>query len=274
MSNFIPNSFQIPNAIIDNFLAKLSGNAFKCYALIARQTTGWQKQSDKISVAQFMSKCGIKDRKTAMKCLEELEEINLIITFKKCGEITEFSLNLNPEIPEPGPVPKNGTSTNFSSKPVPKNGTSTSTKNWYTTKNNIKNNITNNNPLPPNGESPNGDHTVLQNVDDVKPKKRTPTKSKNNIDYQAILDFYNEQNELYGKRLPNAIDLNDKRKRGITKVLNLLKPSTLDGFKNYIEAFFERATAFYFGENNRGWRANFDYLLREDVLTKVREGSL
>ncbi|WP_039084768.1 replication protein, partial [Gallibacterium anatis] len=105
MSNFIPNSFQIPNAIIDNFLAKLSGNAFKCYALIARQTTGWQKQSDKISVAQFMSKCGIKDRKTAMKCLEELEEINLIITFKKCGEITEFSLNLNPEIPEPGLVP-------------------------------------------------------------------------------------------------------------------------------------------------------------------------
>lgn len=274
MSNFIPNSFQIPNAIIDNFLAKLSGNAFKCYALIARQTTGWQKQSDKISVAQFMSKCGIKDRKTAMKCLEELEEINLIITFKKCGEITEFSLNLNPEIPEPGQVPKNGTSTNFSSKPVPKNGTSTSTKNWYSTKDNIKNNITNNNPLPPYGGSPDGDHTVLQNDDEVKSKKRKPAKPKNNIDYQAVLDFYNEQNELHGKRLPNAIDLNDKRKRGIVKILNLLKPSTLDGFKNYIEAFFERATEFYFGGNNRGWRANFDYLLREDTLTKVREGAL
>lgn len=133
---------------------------------------------------------------------------------------------------------------------------------------------TNNNPLPPNGESPNGDHAVLQNADDVKPKKRTPTKPKNNIDYQAILDFYNEQNELHGKRLPNAIDLNDKRKRGIVKILNLLKPSTLDGFKNYIEAFFERATEFYFGGNNRNWRASFDYLLREDTLTKVREGAL
>ncbi|MGY6771969.1 replication protein [Gallibacterium sp. ZY190522] len=274
MSNFIPNSFQIPNAIIDNFLAKLSGNAFKCYALIARQTTGWQKQSDKISVSQFMKKCGIKNKKTAMKCLKELENINLILTFKNSGEINEFSLNFNPETPKSEPVPKNGTSTNFSPEPVPKNGTSTSTKNWYSTKDNIKNNITNNNPPPPYGGSPNGDHTVLQNVDDVKPKKRTPTKQKNNIDYQAILDFYNEQNELHGKRLPTAIDLNDKRKRGIVKILNLLKPSTLDGFKNYIEAFFERATEFYFGGNNRNWRASFDYLLREDTLTKVREEAL
>lgn len=124
-------------------------------------------------------------------------------------------------------------------------------------------------PLPPTGESPDGDHTVLQNNDNVKPKK-----PKNDIDYQAVLDFYNEQNELHGKRLPSAIDLNDKRKQGIVKILNLLKPSTLDGFKNYIEAFFERATEFYFGRNNRNWRASFDYLLREDTLTKVREGAL
>lgn len=129
-------------------------------------------------------------------------------------------------------------------------------------------------PLPPYGGSPDGDHTVLQNDDEVKPKKRKPTKQKNNIDYQAILDFYNEQNELHGKRLPNAIDLNDKRKRGITKILNLLKTPTLDSFKNYIESFFEQATEFYFGGNNRNWRASFDYLLREDTLTKVREEAL
>lgn len=129
-------------------------------------------------------------------------------------------------------------------------------------------------PLPPTGESPDGDYTVLQNDDEVKPKKRKPTKPKNDIDYQAVLDFYNEQNELHGKRLPNAIDLNDKRKRGITKILNLLKTPTLDSFKNYIESFFEQATEFYFGGNNRNWRASFDYLLREDTLTKVREEAL
>ncbi|MGP3023712.1 replication protein RepO, partial [Serratia ureilytica] len=31
---------------------------------------------------------------------------------------------------------------------------------------------------------------------------------------------------------------------------------------------------FYFGDNNRGWRAGFDYLLRSEVLVKTREGSL
>ena len=130
MSRFIQNSFQMPNAVIDEYLCKLSGNAFKCYALIARQTTGWNKQSDRISISQFMDKCGIKDRKTAFSCLAELERVLLIKTYKSKGEITEFSLNFEFE--------------DVDSEPVPKNGTSTSTKNWHTTKDTIKNNITNN----------------------------------------------------------------------------------------------------------------------------------
>lgn len=143
MSKFIPNSFQMPNAIVDEFLSRISGNAFKCYALIARQTTGWQKQSDKISVSQFMDKCGIKDRKTAFSCLTELERVLLIKTYKSKGEITEFSLNFEFEDVDSEPVPKNGTSTKNSSEPVPKNGTSTSTKNWHSTKDTIKNNKNN-----------------------------------------------------------------------------------------------------------------------------------
>lgn len=155
MSNrFIPNSFQMPNAIVDEFLSKLSGNAFKCYALIARQTTGWHKQSDRISINQFMDKCGIKDRKTAFSCLKELEEILLIKTFKSKGEITEFSLNFEFDDVDFEPVPKNGTSTKNSLEPVPKNGTGGSTKNWHSTKDTIKNTIQNNSPLnPPKGEA-------------------------------------------------------------------------------------------------------------------------
>ena len=147
MSKFIPNSFQVPNAVVDEFLAKLSGNAFKCYALIARQTTGWQKQSDRISISQFMAKCGIKNRKTAFSCLAELEEIQLIKTFKSNGEITEFSLNFEFDDMDDEPVPKNNTSTKNYSGPVPKNNTSTSTKNWDSTKDTIKNNITKNNNI-------------------------------------------------------------------------------------------------------------------------------
>ncbi|MDO3418138.1 hypothetical protein QWI30_03250 [Citrobacter freundii] len=44
--------------------------------------------------------------------------------------------------------------------------------------------------------------------------------------------------------------------------------------ENYFAAFVERAPKFYFGENDRGWRASFDYLLRSDTLLKTREKAL
>lgn len=166
MSKFISNSFQIPNAIVDEFLSHISGNAFKCYALIARQTTGWQKQSDRISVSQFMDKCGIKNRKTAFSCLAELEEVQLIKAFKNNGEITEFSLNFEFENTEIQPVPKNNTSTKNSLEPVPKNNTSTRTKNWYPTKDTIKNNITNTPLNPPLGETQGDSVAVLNYLND------------------------------------------------------------------------------------------------------------
>ncbi|WKT00506.1 DNA replication protein [Gallibacterium salpingitidis] len=122
----------------------------------------------------------------------------------------------------------------------------------------------NNNPLPPSDEFADDE---INPQEDIKPERQK-------IDYQAILDFYNAENERNGKRLPSAIDINDKRKRGIKKILNLLKTRTLEAFNAYIERFFESAPEFYFGANDRKWKANFDYLLREDTLTKVREGAL
>ncbi|WP_256856270.1 replication protein [Rodentibacter genomosp. 2] len=154
MSRFIPNSFQIPNAFVDEYLDSLSGKAIKCYLLIARKTTGWRKDSDRISTSQFMAQCGIKDRKTAYATIEELESVNLVNIERKQGEINEFSLNFFiDENNDFKPVPKNGTGTKKSTEPVPKNGTGTSTKNWHSTKDNIKNNIQNNPPISPQGES-------------------------------------------------------------------------------------------------------------------------
>ena len=145
MSKFISNSFQMPNAVVDEFLDKISGGAFKCYALIARQTTGWQKQSDRISTSQFMAKCNIKDKRTAYGYIGELEEVGLIKAFRKLGEITEFSLNFDFENDSTEPVAKNATSSKNSTEPVAKNATSTSSKKCHSTKDNIKNNITNTN---------------------------------------------------------------------------------------------------------------------------------
>lgn len=91
------------------------------------------------------------------------------------------------------------------------------------------------------------------------------------IQYQDVADAYNE---ILGDRLPKVQELNDKRKRQIKRLLGELHEPTLDAVKAYLETFADTAGPFYFGDNNRGWRAGFDYLLRSEVLVKTREGSL
>ena len=74
--------------------------------------------------------------------------------------------------------------------------------------------------------------------------------------------------------VPQAEALNDKRRRAIKRLLTELKEPTVEAVENYFAAFAERAPKFYFGENDRGWRASFDYLLRSDTLLKTREKAL
>ena len=59
MSQWIPNSFQMPNALVDTgVLAKLKGSSLAMYIFIVRKTRGWQKESDSISLSQFIEFTG------------------------------------------------------------------------------------------------------------------------------------------------------------------------------------------------------------------------
>ncbi|MEQ5159922.1 helix-turn-helix domain-containing protein [Proteus terrae] len=107
--------------------------------------------------------------------------------------------------------------------------------------------------------------------DDLKPAKQISVNRQTKIPYQEIMQAFNES---AGDRLPNAESLNDKRKRAISKFLKELKEPTVESAKNYFDYFMDTASAWYFGENNRGWRANFDYLLRPETVLKTREGAL
>lgn len=89
--------------------------------------------------------------------------------------------------------------------------------------------------------------------------------------YQSFLDAYNE---ITNGALPQANDLNPERKRKIKALVNQLATPNIDGYRAYVRAFMEMAKPFYFGDNDRGWVADFDYLLRPNVLTKIREGNL
>lgn len=57
--SFIPNSFQLPNALVDEgVMVEMKGAALAMYIVIVRKTRGWQKETDAISISQFMKFTG------------------------------------------------------------------------------------------------------------------------------------------------------------------------------------------------------------------------
>lgn len=60
MSKFIPNSFQHPNAYVDEYMPLLTGNEYKVLTYAIRRIIGFQKTDDRISISQFAD--GIKSR--------------------------------------------------------------------------------------------------------------------------------------------------------------------------------------------------------------------
>jgi len=77
MNAFEVNSFQVPNALIDNLMAELTGNELKCYLVIVRKTKGWQKNEDAISISQFVELTKLSNR-VVIQCCKSLEEKGLI----------------------------------------------------------------------------------------------------------------------------------------------------------------------------------------------------
>ena len=140
----------------------------------------------------------------------------------------------------------------------------------------------NNNPLPPKGESANAD--VTEGQGDTPPDEDFPSDEKQKIDrtdYIGIAQAYNDALDLTGVALPRIADpsnLSDKRKRAVKKLSDVFKKRFGDGSASalgeYFTDFMRSAREFYFGENNRGWKADFDFLLRENTLDKVLEGNL
>ena len=106
--------------------------------------------------------------------------------------------------------------------------------------------------------------------DDREPGKPAKRKAVQ-INYGEYLEAYNE---IVGEKLPHAVEVNDERKRKISKLVNSLATKNIDGFRAYVKAFMAAARPFHFGDNDRDWVANFDYLLRPKVLVAIREGTL
>ncbi|HHR6050800.1 TPA: replication protein [Providencia alcalifaciens] len=243
---------RIANELLEAvMLANLTQHQLLVFFAIARKTYGYNKKSDWVGNEQLSKLTGMLPHKCSA-AKSELVSRGILLAEKR-----HVSINKNiHEWKEKQVYPKKVSLPKLGKETLPESG-----KSDYPNKVNTKDNTTkekkeSNTPLTPqegNGESAD------------KPKKRSPVR----INYQEYLNAYNE---VVGDRLPHAIDVTEKRKRGLKKIIPKLATQNVDGWRSYVKAFVRLAKPFYFGESDSGWTADIDYLMREATLTAVREG--
>jgi hypothetical protein len=77
MSKYIPNSFQVANAFVDDAMSKISDASVKIYLIINRKTRGWAKDCDALSLTQLEVLSG-KSHPTVVRCTKELIKVGLV----------------------------------------------------------------------------------------------------------------------------------------------------------------------------------------------------
>ncbi|AZF93031.1 MAG: DNA replication protein [Phage NV18] len=231
--------------------ANLTKNQAKVAHAICRKTYGFNKKTDRISDSQLAELTRLP-RQKVNKAKNELIAMKVIV---KVGMAIGPNKNLTEwDIPD---CHQNGVIvTKTVTKSVTKSVTALSPKQGHTKETITKEKKESNTPLTP--------HEV-KGGESAKPTKRKSTP----INYDEYLNAYNEE---VGDRLPHAVEANEKRKTRIRKIIKNLATSNVDGWRAYVRAFVRMAKPFYFGDNDTGWTADIDYLLRETTLTGVREG--
>lgn len=241
---------RLANALYEELIgADLTKNQSKVAHAICRKTYGFGKKMDRISDSQLAQLTRLP-RQKVNKAKNDLIAMKVIIR-------EGSQIGPNKSIDEwqiEGCHYSDVNVTALVTKDVTKTVTGLSPKQSHTKETIQKKEI--NTPLPP---------SEVSERDDKKSSRSKPTP------YEAVLQCYNE---LAEGKLPLAESLNAKRKRDIKRLLSELKEPTVEAASLYFEAFFSTARQFYFGDNDRGWRASFDYLLRSDTLMKTREGAL
>ena len=242
---------RLANALYDELIgADLTKNQSKVAHAICRKTYGFGKKLDRISDSQLAQLTRLP-RQKVNKAKNELIAMKVIIREgSQIGpnkNITEWEIE--------GCHYSGDNVTTLVTKNVTKTVTTLSPKQGHTKETIQKK------EKKENTQS-SGDDREL-----VKPEKRKPVK----FDYDEYLSTYNE---IVGDRLPHAVEANEERQRKIRKLVNSLATKNIDGFRAYVKAFMAAARPFHFGDNDRDWVANFDYLLRPKVLVAIREGTL
>lgn len=95
-------------------------------------------------------------------------------------------------------------------------------------------------------------------------KIRIEEDKSNRINYQMIVDMYNEICISF----PRVTSLSDKRKQAIKARLKIY---TIEQFKELFEK--AQSSSFLKGSNERNWTASFDWLIKDANFAKVLDGN-
>ena len=99
---------------------------------------------------------------------------------------------------------------------------------------------------------------------DIDKEKEREYEREEKINYQKIVDMYNETCVSF----PRVNSLSDARRKAIKA---RLKTYSIDDLKRLFEK--AEASSFLKGANARNWSANFDWLLKDSNMAKVLDGN-
>ncbi|RBO13415.1 replication of DNA [Pantoea sp. 3_1284] len=239
---------RIANELLEAVMsADLTARQLKIVLAVIRKTYGFGKKLDRITNTQIAAITGIHHTHVCT-AKNEMIGMNILISNGNQIGVNKVVSDWNMDISQVSKTLANSANKSLAEVANDHSPTQLNTKETIQKKKEIT-------PLPPSGVSDGSKKSSARKI--------TP--------YQEVIDAYNE---AAGEKLPAAEALNEKRKRGIKRLLGELKEPTVEAAGNYFHAFMSTAKPFYFGDNQSGWRANFDYLLRSETLTKTREGSL
>ena len=271
-----PTYTKLPNEILEKLYAPgfhLSGEQRAVFDFILRKTLGWQRESYLISRSQIAEATGLKKQNVgrAIKSLTERK----IITIKDAdgSQIKIYGINENIEIwrPESVPMPE--------SRAMPESvliltgikgdARPESVSMPPSIKENIKESIKENTPLPPKGEGEGALKEIIQNILPEQPE----TRKQAEVPVSEIAQIYNRilpdhaKVELDGSGKPKSAGIEKAIRSFYGRRAEFRK---LDFYKEYFESI--KSYPALNGDTASGWMPNLLWLLGPKNYEKVTTG--
>ena len=88
--------------------------------------------------------------------------------------------------------------------------------------------------------------------------------------YNSVLEIYND---VLGDVMPKIRELTQPRKNRIKNLINKKGEDCFISWFNEYCLYIKQKCPFLIGDNNRNWKANFDWIIKPENMVKIEEGN-